>query len=171
MSFPIPPKRLTLDTPRTWRERARSRYGAVCAVAAGLLVLLQPLVRAQALESYIDRKNSEKQMPNRYLQGETMDKSDQLSKYYRRAFSSQQSRRDFQFGPQTGTEEAGALSQIKMPVGVALDGAIDPAAYPVGPLDVLSINIWGEPAPGRVPAPGPRSPARRSPWLRAASSR
>lgn len=147
MMIHTPPQRPMHHAPRARRAGSFPRMGAMRAlVCLSALFCLAPasLLRAQALESYIDRKNAEKQLPNRYLEGETMDKADQLSKYYRRAFTSQQSRAPFQFGPQAGTEQAGGLAGVKLPVGVALDGAIDPAAYAVGPMDVLSINIWGE---------------------------
>ncbi len=107
-----------------------------------LLVVLITPASPQSIENYQQKKQSEKAEPNRFLKSEPLEKADQLGRYYRRAFSDQQSAKGgvFQAQRDAGSVTGGA----RIPVSQPLEGPIDPAQYQLGPTDVLSISLWGD---------------------------
>ncbi len=96
----------------------------------------------QAMETYQAQKKAEKSEPNRFLKAESLEKTDQLGRYYRRAFSDRSRRGSSIFGARTGTGGEG-MDAGTMTTGV-FEGPIDPAQYRLGPMDLLAINIWGD---------------------------
>jgi polysaccharide biosynthesis/export protein len=106
------------------------------------LVVLPVLAAAQGIEAYISQKNAEKQQPNSFLSGESPNNVNPLMRYYKKAFSEQRLGGAFQFGPDmNGSTQT---PSAKLGLVAALDGAIDPSEYIVGPLDMLAINIWAD---------------------------
>ena len=109
-----------------------------------LLLCSVPTVRGQNLESYIQQKKSEKQEPNSFLSNDGTKQLDQLGTYYRKAFASQSGQRGFQFGGDLSNAGNTAGGAAKSPSLIALDGAVDPDAYRVGPMDAFDVSIWGD---------------------------
>ena len=109
-----------------------------------LFVILPSCLHGQALESYIDKKKSERMDQNRFLRGASGDELNQLRTYYRRAFSEQQTEKGFQFGPGMNNATDASAQQLSSMTLSTLDGAVDANTYMLGPMDVLSINLWGD---------------------------
>ena len=70
---------------------------------------------------------------------ESGEGKDLLQKYYDKLLLERGKKKAL---PVPGKEEEDLLKQLT--AGFALEGPVDPARYIVGPLDVISINIWSE---------------------------
>ncbi|MDH7514645.1 MAG: SLBB domain-containing protein [Bacteroidota bacterium] len=110
------------------------------------IAVLSVNASGQLLESYLQQKKAEKEEPNPFLQGSVPMRLNQLDKYYRRAFSGQQERQGFRIGMNTetsGTRTTASLRQ-RIEAGAVLDGAVNADEYVMGPMDIVSVNIWGD---------------------------
>lgn len=110
-------------------------------LVAGLVLATAPAF-GQAMETYQAQKKAEKSEPNRFLKAESLEKTDQLGRYYRRAFSDRQTRTGSIFGQRAGAATVGTEDGTML-TGV-FEGPVDPATYMLGPMDVLAVNIWGD---------------------------
>ncbi|MAT39661.1 MAG: hypothetical protein CL946_08655 [Ectothiorhodospiraceae bacterium] len=103
--------------------------------------LFVPSLTSQTLESYLERKKSEKKEPNTYLTGESLDSPAQVNSFYRNAFRQRQQQESFRFGNLSQRGKEGQLQAMERMI--ALEGPVDPQQYIVGPGDYLDVNIWG----------------------------
>ncbi len=107
------------------------------------LVFFAPFLIAQQYEQYQARKEAERVRPNRFLYEESSEGRaegrDFLQRYYQSLLLE---RGRAGSGRATGVEDDALLKQMKP--GLALEGAVDPEEYIVGPLDGMSVNVWSE---------------------------